>query len=249
MYSSAISNITKSYITRKCNEKFNPSEDVVDNKDFFAMDSLCCISQHTDQLRKFNHNQHINYDIDSFYPGSNWGFVNINKLKVKWKIQPEQLKLKGHVYSIFKPEAVRHLQNGSMHLYIFATDNPDLAVCIAPAMIKCSVEEVKESFKKFNVVRGNVALQHFDLKITNTLDNDDYSFSVGESKLECKIGLDHYHVTLDRHGVYVNKQSRNKIAYTEEPDVKYYIQNPMLIWIENVTSGNVLFQSVYTGDD
>jgi hypothetical protein len=241
MNNTATSNITKEYIKHKCNEKFNTSnnKETVDN-DF---DSICCISQHNDQLRTFAINQRIDRDIENFYPGSNWGFINVNKLKVKWKTCPTQTQIKGKKYSVFGQDSVRHLQQGSFHLYIFATNIPNLAVCIAPAMIKFDIEEIKSIFKEYTVVSGPVAVEHVDFKVTNSLDTDTYDFKVGETQLNCRLALDHYHVTLDRHGIYINKQSRNKFINSKEVEIKHYVQCPYILWIENLEN-NVIFQSI-----
>lgn len=202
------------------------------------------VTQSYRELKEALSNHHVQADVAEFEPSGKWAFLNLNRFKFKWLSKPPQITIGTKVYSMLKAKILTNPVNDDK-LYIIELDDPDLLCYFYNGPNKAqSINHIKKTFIGSALSVANVLVQHRTVvKTENVVFPENVVF--GDHKLEQMHGIDHAVITLDRHGIYVNKPSRNKI---DPVDQNYggreltIIDNSFTMWIESDMAGDYLLR-------
>lgn len=195
--------------------------------------------------------------LKEFLPQGKWGFVNENRLKLKWLQQqpPVQYKFADECYSVITTNfnCVSDT-NGKLLTVILMKDpttNNTVSLCHynSPIVGQLSIEQIKEIFKgktKMDFIqKKRLFLKHLD-KISCREIEFPYEVRVEGAHLTQQCGIDIYYTTINRHGFYINKPTRNKMEFDHmctAPNNMDLIINGGTIWLEQ--NGTVIYRESY----
>ena len=220
------------------------------------------ITQNLDDANSFLNKYSVNHKFqDSFDPHGYWIGVNVNKVKIKWRTCPNQwTDNDSNIYSIFHKKDYRILTGQSWKLVVIPTIEPGFAICIGeyvgqrqglgqqPLFTKTSlaIENIMQDITT-NYVKDEetdaILIPHLKKTITRSflpVDAEKIAQDAGLN-LTCHECIDHYRITLDSHGLYINRLIRNKIRTIEDPGSGSVTINPDYLWVKNIITGDVIF--------
>ena len=223
----------------------------INESDVSVSNSNTLITQDEEEANIFLNEHDINYNIDNFDPYNKWIGINMNKIKFKWKEIPLQTKNKnGHLYSIFEDFQINENNNYLMTIipgisgmkiyFVNSNRNTDESLIIQINKIKASFRNTRYK-SKTDVNYKYLLVPHIKKKFTKKIDPH---FKIPDYiKMKDNLCIDHYEMTIDRHGIYLNKMSRNKINLVRKMSGNFYILKADIMWIENEENGNIIIFS------
>lgn len=204
------------------------------------------VTQSHRELKEALANYHVATEVYEFEPSGKWAFLNLNRFKFKWLAKPLQTTVGSKVCSILKAKVLTNPINDDK-LYVIDMNDPDLMCYFYNGPNRGqSINHIKKTFvgSTSTLSVANVLVQHRSvIKTENVLFPEDILF--GDHKLEQVNGIDHAVITLDRHGIYVNKPSRNKIDPIDPTLLSRdfpVIDGSFTLWIESDMAGDYLLR-------
>jgi len=197
-----------------------------------------------DFLVKYNIKAHI----AEFDPSGKWAFINITKFKFKWNQIPKQYQINGKIYSLIEANVFVNPVNNDK-LYMINTNNPDHIIYFYNGPNKNhrgSLHYIKKTFVGSSLIKENILVIHQTFAITDPINFPDSKLKLTDdidSALEQIYGISHAVISIDRHGIYVNRPSRNKIILSDTPELgQTVIDEKYNIWVESVIANDFLFK-------
>jgi len=209
------------------------------------------ITQDCDELKAALAEKNINFNIEEFEPNGNWAFLNQHKFKFHWQQDyPKQINLNDQIYSIITNNfAIRSNKLNEMIITIKLADFP-VVMCIFVPDIAVEINNIDDIKKRFTessrLEKKRLLLSHLNTeKIFQPQIQQE--LSVNDHTLKLMYGIDFAKIIVNRHGIYINRQNRDKQQidhnYTFHKDDLQVKLNYCCFWLENYQSGQILFTS------
>jgi hypothetical protein len=230
----------------------NDSEFVEDYPKDYQSEVL--ITQNLDSAKSFMNKYSVNHTLKKdFDPHGHWIGININKMKIKWKEAPLQwLDENKNIYSVFRSNNFRVLIGSEWKLCIIPTSEQRYAICMAYyigekekkfSKLDLTIDKIIEDISKHHEKDSTskyLLVPHLKKVLTMSFlpTESEIIANKNELDLKCHECVDHYRITIDRHGLYINRLTRNKIVITEEnvTTENSCIIKPEFLWIKDINN-------------
>lgn len=216
------------------------------------VNDLSVVSCDFGRLNQFLAKLRIAHSFEEFDEDEFWAYFIIPKIKFKWSSTPDQTIIGSTIFSVFKKGFIVGVNRSNKILSTFQTQQPDIVLRIYEVerppqnqtdliyTVKVIIEH-NDIFK--NVDLSRIILPHCNVNYTeHVVDDDSQTISIKDKKKSLKEGFCLSKMTIDRHGVYINKQSKNqsvKIKYIPRTG-DYIISMPYIFWIEDIKHHRIL---------
>ncbi len=215
------------------------------------------VTQNLEEAKSFLNKYSVNYELDTdFDPCGYWIGANINKVKFKWRNDPVQwIDESKNIYSVFNKNEFRVLIGKEWNLCIIPTSNPNFTLCYAYytgksvpdefSKIDLAITQILENIKTSYIKDTNtdcILVPHLQKSFTTLFipDESEKLSQKNELELKCHKCIDHYRITIDSHGLYINRLSRNKIRKLAAINNNTLLKTRIdYLWIKNINNENV----------
>lgn len=207
------------------------------------------ISQYYNDIKKYINKKDINIPLLEFEPNSKYSAVYTAKIKFKWDVIPHQILVHGHICSLFKNFGCRINTYGD-RIFAIKTHNKDVIVGLYESCVNydlnidsknptTTIEYIKGMFNKSSktIYQDTVIIPHITEEKTLLIpNNNDFTVKISDDhKIEPVQCVDHYKFYLNKHGIYVNRltRNRNNIIARDITEKDHLIDwNKTILWVE-----------------